>query len=68
MEILGSTPSDTIVFEDSIHGLNAGMASGAAVIGLATTNSREDITPLCNMVIDNFEGITIEDIIGFSKK
>ena len=68
MEILGSTPSDTIVFEDSIHGLNAGKASGATVVGLATTNSREDITPLCNMVIDNFEGITIEDIFGFSKK
>ena len=68
MEILGSTPSDTIVFEDSIHGLNAGKASGATVVGLATTNSREDITPLCDMVIDNFEGISIEDIIGFSKK
>ena len=68
MEILGSTPSDTIVFEDSIHGLNAGKASGATVVGLATTNSREDITSLCDMVIDNFEGISIEDIIGFSKK
>ena len=68
MEILGSTPSDTIVFEDSIHGLNAGKASGATVVGLATTNSREDITSHCDMVIDNFEGISIEDIIGFSKK
>jgi hypothetical protein len=30
------------------------------VVGLATTNSREVITPLCDMVIDNFQGITLE--------
>ena len=63
MEILGSTPSETIVFEDSTHGLNAGKASGAIVVGLATTNSREDISPLCNIVIDNFEGITVESLL-----
>ena len=68
MEVLGSIPSDTIVFEDSIHGLNAGKASGATVIGLATTNSREDIAPLCDTVIDNFEGVSLKDIIDFSKK
>lgn len=59
MEVLGSKPENTIVFEDSIHGLAAGRASGAYVIGLATTNSREDIEPLCDMVIDDFNGFSL---------
>lgn len=62
MEILGGTPEETVVFEDSFHGLTAGRASGAKVIGLATTNKREAITPLCDMVIDDFCGLTVQDI------
>ena len=62
MEILGGTPEETVVFEDSFHGLTAGRASGAKVIGLATTNKREAIAPLCDMVIDNFCGLTVQDI------
>lgn len=54
MEVLGGTPEETIVFEDSLHGIAAGRAAGAKVIGLATTNTRETITPLCDMVIDDF--------------
>ena len=37
MEVFGTTPDTTYVFEDSFNGLKAGMASGATVIGLATT-------------------------------
>ena len=62
MEILGGTPEETVVFEDSFHGLTAGRASGAKVIGLATTNKREAIAPLCDMVIDDFCGLTVQDI------
>ena len=62
MEILGGTPGETVVFEDSFHGLTAGRASGAKVIGLATTNKREAIAPLCDMVIDDFCGLTVQDI------
>lgn len=62
MEALGATPQETIVFEDSFHGITAGRASGAKVIGLATTNSREALTPLCDMVIDNFTQISVEEL------
>ena len=62
MEVLGATPQETIVFEDSFHGITAGRASGAKVIGLATTNSREALTPLCDMVIDDFTQISVEDL------
>lgn len=63
MEILGGRPQDTIVFEDSFHGLRAGKAAGARVIGLATTNKREAIAPLCDMVIDDFKGLVIKDLL-----
>ncbi len=62
MEMLGGRPEDTVVFEDSIHGINAGRSSGAYVVGLATSNSREMITPMCDMVIDDFRGFDIETI------
>lgn len=61
MEILGAKPEDTFVFEDSIHGINAGRAAGAHVVGLATTNPREVIAPLCDLVIDDFRNFTIAD-------
>lgn len=63
MEVLGGTPEDTVVFEDSFHGLDAGRASGARVVGLATTNRREAIAPYCDIVIDDFTGFTLEDIL-----
>ena len=62
MEFLGGTPEETVVFEDSFHGIAAGRAAGAKVIGLATTNKREAIAPLCEMVIDDFYGLTVQDI------
>ena len=62
MEVLGGTPEDTVVFEDSFHGLDAGRASGAFVVGLATTNTREAIAPRCDMVIDDFTGFTLDSI------
>ena len=63
MEVLGASPQETIVFEDSFHGISAGRASGAKVIGLATTNSSESLTPLCDMVIDDFTQISVENLL-----
>jgi HAD superfamily hydrolase (TIGR01509 family) len=63
MEVLGGKPEETFVFEDSFHGLTAGRASGARVVGLSTTNSREAIAPCCDIVIDDFTGITLKDIL-----
>ena len=63
MKYFGASPEETVVFEDSFHGLTAGRASGARVVGLATTNSREAIAPYCDIVIDDFTGFTLEDIL-----
>ena len=43
------------VFEDSVNGLKAGMAAGAHVVGLATTLSRETVTPHAHEVYDSLE-------------
>ncbi len=67
MEVLGTTPDTTYVFEDSFNGLKAGMASGAVVIGLATTNKREDIAPLCHRVIDDFQGFSYDKMREVNK-
>ncbi len=53
-ERCGCKAAECVVFEDSINGLKAGRASGAYVVGLATTNPRDVIAPLCDLVIDDF--------------
>ena len=59
IETLGGSPDATVVFEDSIHGITAGRGAGAYVVGLATTNKREVIEPLCDMVIDDFSDFSL---------
>ena len=63
IETLGGNPASTVVFEDSIHGITAGRAGGAYVVGLATTNKREVIEPLCDMVIADLSKFSIKDLI-----
>ncbi len=52
---------ECIVFEDSFNGLQSGIASGARVIGLATTNSIAEIEPFTKKVITNYDGFTLSD-------
>lgn len=67
MEVFGTTPDTTYVFEDSFNGLKAGMASEAVVIGLATTNPREAIAPLCHCILDDFTGFTYDKMFQVHK-
>lgn len=64
MEIFNVSPERTYVFEDSFHGLQAGNTSGATVIGLATTNSREAIAGKAKYIIDDFTGMTYEKLLA----
>ncbi len=63
MEVFGTTPGTTYVFEDSFNGLKAGMASGATVIGLATTNPREALEGKAHYIIDDFVGMTYDKLM-----
>ena len=55
----GVKPEDCVVFEDSFNGLKSGRASGAYVVGLATTNPAEAIAPYADQVINDFTQFTI---------
>ena len=63
MEIFSVTPENTYVFEDSFHGLQAGMTSGATVIGLATTNSAEAIAGTATYVMNDFTAMTCDKLL-----
>lgn len=63
-QLLNKDIRDCYVFEDSLNGIAAGHASGAKVIGLATTNPREMITENSHLVIDSFEGFSIEKMLS----
>ncbi len=67
METFGTTPETTYVFEDSFNGLKAGLASGAVVIGLSTTNPADVIAPLCHHVIPDFQGFTFDKMTRVDK-
>ena len=53
--------------EDSFHGLQAGMTSGATVIGLATTNTRKAITGKAHYIIDDFAEMTYEKLLTMQR-
>lgn len=55
---LGKKPSECIVFEDSIAGIEAGKAAGMKVIGLATTHSREELSGYVNDIFPDFAGVS----------
>ena len=63
---LGLDIKDCVVIEDSINGLKAGMASGARVIGLATTCSREAIAPHCDFIANDISRISTNTILSMS--
>lgn len=54
----GARPEDCVVFEDSENGLKAGRASGAKLVGLATTLPRAKVEALADVVIPDFAGLT----------
>ncbi len=57
-EALGVDPRGSLVFEDSIQGLQAGRAAGARVIGLATTFPAGRIAPLADVVLSSLADAT----------
>lgn len=56
----GVEPSECVVLEDSFNGLKSGRAAGMFVVGLATTNKKEDISSLSDAQISDYEGFTYD--------
>lgn len=66
-ERLGVRPSDCMVFEDSIAGIQAGTAAGMRVIALATTNPAELLEGIAFQVIPDLQGKGMADFLGWCK-
>ena len=60
MAMLGVEPTDSVIFEDSMTGIQAAKASGAYVIGMATTQSANELRPFVDDVANDFTTVTID--------
>lgn len=66
-DLIGVPIEDCYVFEDSINGLKAARASGATVVGLATTNPRELVGSMADITLAGFEGLTAAELTDYKK-
>ena len=59
-ELVGADPSDAVVFEDAVNGIEAAHAAGMRVVAITGTNSRETLTEAgADLVIDTFAGLEL---------
>ncbi|UFH55990.1 HAD family phosphatase [Spirosoma sp. KNUC1025] len=60
MAILGVEPAESVIFEDSMTGIQAAKASGASVVGMATTQSPDELRPFVDDVATDFTELTLD--------
>lgn len=65
MEYFNASPKETVIFEDSIYGLQAARDAGAVVVGLTTTSTSDEVAHLSDYIIPDFDGITYDTIREF---
>lgn len=58
MAMLGVEPGESVVFEDSMTGIQAAKASGATVVGVATTQTPDELQPFVDDVVRDFTEVT----------
>ncbi len=61
-ERFGVSPDECVVLEDSINGLKSGRAAGMYVVGLTTTNTKENIESLSNIQISDYQDINYQKL------
>lgn len=62
--LIETKPERCVVFEDSISGVEAGIAGGMTVIGLTTTNDRELMNSTGAVLVrDSFEEISLDELV-----
>ncbi|GAB2556401.1 HAD family hydrolase [Spirosoma aerophilum] len=60
MSMLGVEPTDSVIFEDSMTGIQAAKAAGATVVGMATTQSPDELWPFVDDVAHDFTAMTVD--------
>lgn len=63
-QVLGVSPVECLGFEDSINGLKAVRAAGLYSVGLTTTNTRQAVARLCDVVADDFTQLNLDRLLG----
>lgn len=61
---IGMDIKDCVVLEDSRNGLLAGRASGARVIGITTTLSADEVSPLSDITVSAVSELSVEQILN----
>ena len=61
-ERINCAPGRCIVFEDSLHGIEAGLAGGMKVVGVATTHKAEKLTA-ADKIVHRLTEITIDGLL-----
>ncbi len=62
-QALGFDPTNCIVFEDSLSGIESGKAAGCKVVGITTTHTRKELNKT-DFIMDNFNYITPQSLIS----
>ncbi len=68
MKLFDTDAKHSFVFEDSFNGLKSGMASGATVVGLATTNSAEAISPYCHYILSDYLDFSFDKLMNWYER
>lgn len=61
-ELLGAEPQNCVVFEDSVHGIEAAIRASMIPIGINTSGKREKLKN-ASLVVNDFSEINVEKII-----
>jgi HAD superfamily hydrolase (TIGR01509 family) len=56
-------PTNCVVFEDALPGIEAGRAAGARVVGVATTHSAETLTPVVDRVVHRLDELNVPELL-----
>ncbi|MVM39016.1 HAD-IA family hydrolase [Spirosoma sp. HMF3257] len=62
MVMLGVEPTESVIFEDSMTGIQAAKASGALVVGMATTQSPDELRPFVDDIAKDFTEMTLDRV------
>lgn len=58
----GVVPARCIVFEDALAGIEAGLAGGMKVVGVATTHPAEELAGRVHRVVQRLDELTVADL------
>jgi len=67
MEKLKVAPENTIVIEDSVHGINSGLASGAFVVGYRGSVPESELE-IAHLIINNHTELSVNILLNILQK